>query len=104
MSDDNGIIPDPHSGEVKLILRHPVEFAGRQITELTLRRPKGRDLEAMEKESGGETARALSLLAILNTDDDLTRPAMRELDAEDIGRAAEIIAGFLGTSHQIGET
>ncbi len=103
-TQDKGIIPNPQTGEVRIILNHPFEFAGKQISEMTLRRPKGRDLEAMEKEQGGESARAISLIALLNTDDDIHTPVMRELDAHDIGRATEVIAGFLNTPHQTGET
>lgn len=77
---------------VQITLREPVEINGAKIGVLTLRRPKVRDLEAVDKISG-EAARAVALIANLA---EWTPDQVRELDAADFVAASEVVAEMLG--------
>jgi len=79
-------------------LNMPVQFGERTITELQLRRPKGKDLRKLK---GGET----SIGDILDIASKLAGepPAViDELDGEDSLRLAEVIGDFLGNSRRTG--
>ena len=73
-------------------LKHPIQVDGREVAQLTLRRPKVRDLEVMDKVPG-DVAKAVTLVSNLA---ELTPDQVRELDAEDFSRAAEHLVDFLG--------
>lgn len=72
-------------------LKHPITADGREVVELTLRRPKVRDLERMDKVSG-EMAKAVTLIADLA---EISPDQVRELDAGDFAAAAEALGDFL---------
>ena len=72
-------------------LKHPITVDGREVAQLTLRRPKVRDLERMDKVSG-EMAKAVTLVADLA---ELSPDQVRELDAEDFTAVAEALGDFL---------
>ena len=72
-------------------LKHPITVDGREVAQLTLRRPKVRDLERMDKVSG-EIAKAVTLVADLA---ELSPDQVRELDAEDFTAVAEALGDFL---------
>ena len=72
-------------------LKHPITVDGREVAVLTLRRPKVRDLERMDKVSG-EIAKAVTLVADLA---ELSPDQVRELDAEDFTAVAEVLGDFL---------
>ena len=72
-------------------LKHPITVDGREVAQLTLRRPKVRDLERMDKVSG-EMAKAVTLAADLA---ELSPDQVRELDAEDFTAVAEALGDFL---------
>ena len=93
-AEDDGITTDPQTGRVTVPLKYPPTLDGRPIDKITLRRPKGKDLVAMENISGGEMARTLSLIGMLAVNDDLILG--EALDGEDIGRLSRVIAGFFG--------
>ena len=73
-------------------LKHPIIADGVEVTELTLRRPKVRDLERIDKVAG-EIAKAVTLTADLA---ELTPDQVREFDAEDFTAVAERLGDFLG--------
>mgnify|MGYP003607430467 CR=1 FL=1 len=73
-------------------LREPIEINGAKIGVLTLRRPKVRDLEAIDK-IAGETAKTVALIANLS---ELPPEAVRELDAADFAAASKAVAEMLG--------
>lgn len=73
-------------------LKHPITVDGVEVTELTLRRPKVRDLERMDKVSG-EMAKAVALVGDLA---ELSPDQVREIDAEDFTVVAEQLGDFLG--------
>ncbi|MDE0167340.1 MAG: phage tail assembly protein [Bryobacterales bacterium] len=75
----------------KIELKHPITADGREVAELTLRRPKVRDLERMDKVSG-EMAKAVTMIADLA---EIAPDQVRELDAEDFAAAAEALGDFL---------
>jgi len=73
-------------------LREPIEINGAKIGVLTLRRPKVRDLEAIDK-IAGETAKTVALIANLS---ELPPETIRELDAADFAAASKAVADMLG--------
>ena len=73
-------------------LREPIEINGAKIGVLTLRRPKVRDLEAIDK-IAGETAKTVALIANLS---ELPPQTIRELDAADFAAASKAVAEMLG--------
>lgn len=75
-----------------LTLRDPVEINGAKVGVLRLRRPKVRDLEAIDK-IGGETAKTIALIANLA---EWTPEQVRELDAADFAAASRAVAEMLG--------
>ena len=88
-------------------LKHPitikVQAAGgepREVTttEVTLRRPKGRHLRAMDN-APGKMSQALALIGAVTG---LNRMEVDELDTEDVAELAEMIADFFPDLQKIG--
>ncbi|GIX31360.1 MAG: hypothetical protein KatS3mg124_1832 [Porticoccaceae bacterium] len=77
---------------ITIQLREPVEINGAKIGVLKLRRPKVRDLEAIDKIQG-ETAKTVALIANLA---EWTPDQVRELDAADFAAASKAVAEMLG--------
>jgi len=75
-----------------LTLREPILINGAKISVLKLRRPKVRDLEAIDKITG-ETAKTVALIANLS---ELPPETIRELDAADFAAASKAVAEMLG--------
>lgn len=75
-----------------ITLREPVEINGAKVGVLKLRRPKVRDLEAIDKIQG-ETAKTVMLVANLA---EWTPDQVRELDAADFAAASKAVAEMLG--------
>lgn len=46
-------------------LKYPFDFGGGKVTELNLRRPKVRDIRAMEKGKGSDSDRSIGMMANL---------------------------------------
>ena len=89
-------------------LKHPIVLklwaagaAAREetIQEVTLRRPKAKDLRLLDGQEGN-FARSLTLLGALSG---LSRPAIDEMDAEDIKALGEIVGDFFPDLPAIGE-
>ena len=81
------------TARVKLV--RPIKVEERRITEVVIRRPKVRDLRAMEKmrEPGGtELDQGIAMAAALC---DLPLEAMDEMDAADFAAVSEVLGGFL---------
>ena len=74
-------------------LNYPIESEGNTVTEITLRRPKARDLKKMERGSGGDIAKSIEFIADLA---ELPPSAIEELDGEDFQSLSEVVARFLG--------
>lgn len=73
-------------------LQHPVMIDGVSVNELTMRRPKVRDLESIDRISG-DTAKAVALVANLA---EIATDEVRELDAEDFVAVSTAVGDFLG--------
>jgi hypothetical protein len=81
------------TASVKLI--RPIRVEEQLITEVAIRRPKVRDLRAMEKmrEPGStELDQGIAMAAALC---DLPMDAMDEMDAADFAAISEVLGGFL---------
>jgi hypothetical protein len=81
------------SARVKLV--RPIRVEERMITEVAIRRPKVRDLRAMEKlrEPGAtDLDQGIAMAAALC---DLPLEAMDDMDAADFAAISEVLGGFL---------
>jgi len=81
------------TARVKLV--RPFKVEDRTITEVTIRRPKVRDLRALERirEPGAtELDQSIVMTATLC---DLPPDAMDEMDAADFASISEVLSGFL---------
>ena len=76
-------------------LKEPISVEGREITEVTLRRPKVGDLRRMDKVGGSDLEKTLWLMGALS---EMTPAEVDELDAVDMEALAEVISGFTGTA------
>jgi hypothetical protein len=82
-----------NTARVKLF--RPISVEDRMVTEVTNRRPKVRDLRALEKmrEPGStELDQGIAMAAALC---DLPLEAMDEMDAVDFASISEVLGGFL---------
>jgi hypothetical protein len=71
-----------------------------EITEITLRRMKAKDMRLADK-LGGEVSRSLEMIAALSG---LPIRVVDELDAFDVEALGEIIAGFTDAGQKTGAT
>lgn len=78
-------------------LKHPITIGGSDLLEVTLRRPKARDLRRFDAGSGN-IAQSIDLMSDLA---ELPPSTIDELDAEDFQALSGILSGFLGKSPQI---
>ena len=76
-------------------LEYPITADGRTLDELTLRRPKVRDMLAADKGAGGEAEREIRMFANLAE----VEPAIIEaLDLADYAGLQEAYKGFLSSA------
>ncbi len=75
-------------------LQHPFDFKGEHISELTLRRPKMRDLKKSQsyKDDLDKSMRMIADLA------EVDPKLVEEIDPEDFGRLTDIVGEFMGAS------
>jgi hypothetical protein len=76
-------------------LAHPIEVGNGTIAEVTIRRPKVRDLRAMEKAREPGVSEIDQGVAMAATLCDLPLEAMDEMDAADFAAISEALGGFL---------
>ena len=81
------------TARVKLV--RPFKVEERMITEVTIRRPKVRDLRAMEKMREPGSTELDQSIAMTATLCDLPPEAMDEMDAADFAAISEVLGGFL---------
>ncbi len=72
----------------------PVEWQGQKIAEVTVRRPKVKDLRAIEQASQGRQSQLDQGVEMIAQLTGLPREAVDELDAQDFTAISEVIAGF----------
>lgn len=78
-------------GSAVVTLHFPLKSGKETITELTIRRPRAKDLRKMDNSKGGDIGKGLALLV------DLSRRAateIDELDSSDVQLCTEVM-GFL---------
>lgn len=75
-------------------LREPIVVSGQKITEVTIRRPKVKDLRALDNlpPSSGDLTRGIEMAAILTG---LPSAVIDEMDASDFTKISDAIASFL---------
>jgi len=81
---------------IRIELAIPVTVDGNVITELSLRRPKVRDLRSLEEATEGKSSQldqGAALVALLSG---LPEEAVEDMDAADFARASEVIGSFFG--------
>ncbi|PCJ57848.1 MAG: hypothetical protein COA65_08880 [Rhodospirillaceae bacterium] len=86
--------------DVTIKLNHPVEHNGETIDEITLRRPKVKDLRKLDAIKG-EVEKGVHLVSKLAS---LPSAVVDEIDAEDFVKISEQVADFLGGSLPTGGT
>lgn len=79
-------------------LKEPVQAHGREVRELTFRKPVAKDLRALDK--GGQMAGTLELIASL-TGQPLS--TIESLCVSDFMACNEVLAGFLDDGRATGE-
>ena len=77
-----------------VVLGVPVSIDGSTITEISIRRPKVRDLRALEEVTLGKPSQLDQGAALLSLLAGIPEAAVEEMDATDFARASEVIAGF----------
>ena len=85
------------SRSVEITLEYPVEWKGRQISTVTLRRPKGRDFRFLPE---GDNVAAQDMFAFFAQllsvgGEQLTEEFIEEMDGADINILSETATGFL---------
>jgi len=76
-------------------LSHPIAWDGRTLTEVQVRRPKVKDLRAMERDTpnpANQIDQGVAMAALLT---ELPVEVIDEMDAVDFAAVSEVIAGFL---------
>ena len=75
-------------------LAEPIMVGDQKLTEVTLRRPKVKDLRALDHldVNANDLTRGIEMVAILTG---LTPETIDELDAADFAAISDVIAGFL---------
>lgn len=78
-------------------LRHPVTVEGREVTSLSFRRLKGKDIREMERKDSNLDKTAFTICTLSGNPPEL----FDELDAEDIEGISKIIEGFMGRKAKV---
>jgi len=76
-------------------LTSPLKIGEKIVTEVTIRRPKVRDLRAMEKARGPGSTEMDQGIAMAAALCDIPLDAMDEMDAVDFASISEVLSGFL---------
>jgi hypothetical protein len=82
----------------KIILDFPVDYSGRTVTEVIVRRPKGRDMRFFPKAGEGmspEEIYPFYAQLISSAGQPLTEEFIDEMDMADINKVSEAVTGFL---------
>ena len=86
------------SGRVTYALKYPVQFGTQEIAELSLRRPKGKDLRAF-RDGDKTVSETLDLIGRLANQ---PKPVVDELDVVDIEALGAIINSFTESGRSTG--
>jgi len=79
---------------VSIILTEPLAHDGKKVGEVTIRRPKVKDLRALDNlpAGSGDLSRGIEMAAILTG---LPSAVIDEMDASDFAKISDAIASFL---------
>ncbi len=82
---------------VVLKLNNPIQFGSEKITEITISKPKGKQMKILlsQKLDG-------NLYDVLVQCSDKPAPVFDLMEGDDVMRGVEIVTGFLAQSPQIG--
>lgn len=78
-----------------ITLDHPIDFEGRKLSEITLRRPKVSDARDARKKHKDAADQEIALVAQLSG---LPPAAIEDLDIGDYAKIQEVLASFFGSS------
>ncbi len=81
--------------DARVKFSRPLKIGDRTVAEVTIRRPKVKDLRAMEKAREPGSSEMDQGIAMAATLCDLPLEAMDEMDAADFAAISEAITGFL---------
>jgi len=81
-----------------LALKMPVVFGTETITELQIRRPKGKDLRGMGADKGMD-----DMLALLSKCSGQPPKLIDSLDCSDVFAACEVLGNFMQNGRETGE-
>ncbi|MCB1498582.1 MAG: phage tail assembly protein [Bauldia sp.] len=76
-------------------LSQPIAWDGKSVTDVQVRRPKVKDLRAMERDTtnaASQIDQGVAMAALLT---ELPIEVINEMDAVDFATVSEVIAGFL---------
>jgi hypothetical protein len=76
----------------KIKLQYPIDFEGRKLDEVALRRPKVSDMTRASGKSNNDMSMTVELTALLSG---LPVSAIEDLDAADFKIIQETVSGFL---------
>jgi len=76
-------------------LSQPIVWDGKTVTEVQVRRPKVKDLRAMERDTTNTTSQIDQGVAMAALLTELPVEIIDEMDAVDFAAVSEVIAGFL---------
>jgi hypothetical protein len=83
---------DPRHKTLQLLF--PITIVDREVSEVTITRPKVKDLKAMEAALDGIKDKLDQGIVMVSVLTGLPPEAVEELDAEDFTRLSEEVAGF----------
>ena len=75
-------------------LEYPFEYKGEQVTEITIRRPKMRDMKKAQKHKD-DMEKSINMIADLA---EVEPKMIEELDTEDFGKVSAKVGEFMGVS------
>lgn len=89
----NAWISTTDDGTTYLVgLQYPVQVAKQEISEVIVRKPRMKDLKAMD-EATGDVGKAIALASSVTR---VTSRAFDDMDPDDFGRISEVIAMLMG--------
>ena len=79
----------------------PILVEGKPVREISIRRPKARDLKAFDQAKGGDMAKMFALTERLTN---VPESSLDEMDLADFAKVSEVVGGFFAPFRRIGES
>lgn len=80
---------------MEISLEYPIQFEGRELKTINLRRPKVSDARDARKKSKDAADQEIGLVSTLSG---LPPQAIEELDVSDYTKIQEVLSGFFGST------